>query len=439
MSIKIRKRLIIRCACYGIAICSVLSGYLVQKNNETIKYKEQLKNIYLHEISDFSHYLSNIENDLTKEIYSGTGTGQARIAADLLSNAVSAKDSLSEIPFGDSSISDIYNFLSKIEDFSKYIIATTNDGTNNMLYDGIDNINYKLNQLLSYSKRMNKELKNVTNIVNNIDGIDNAFMESEINSINNAFGDYNELTSNGPYNYHINNMPLKFIEDKDMVSKEYAQKHAAEFINVSEDSLNFVNEMEGKIPAYVFNTNGSTIAVTKSGGLILYYTNPTVVSIRKLNFEEASRKAEEFLNQKGISNMKGTYFSISGNICTINYVYYEDEILYYNDLIKVSVSLDNGDILGFQSDAYITNHIKREISPDHISELAARKCLNPNLNAIKSALAYITTFNDHEDLCYEFECISNDNKKIVVYINAFNKTEESILILTDDENNKFTI
>lgn len=432
---KIKKRLIIRSISYLFVICFILSGYLVKKNNESIKYKSQLKNIYLHQISDFSHYLSNIETNLVKEIYSGTIGSQSKIAANLLSDAISAKDALSEIPFKDSSMNDIYNFLSKVEDFSKYIIS--NEKTNNT-GDTFDMFSYKLNQLLSYTKKVTVEFKNIANSVNNIDEIDDSLLTEEINIINNKFNDYEELSSNGPYNYHINNIAPRVIENKEIVSKEDAKRHVSEFINAPEDSIEFTNELEGNIPSYVFTVGNSTVSVTKSGGLILYYTNPVIVTKRNLSHTEAADKAKEFLNQKGIEDMEETYFSISGNVCTINYVYYKDKILYYNDLIKVSISLDNGDIVGFQSTGYIMNHFKREFKTDYISEVAARRCLNPNLNVIKSMLSCITIFNDQEDLCYEFECESNNNK-IIVYINAFNKTEEDILILTDNENNKFII
>ena len=70
-------------------------------------------------------------------------------------------------------------------------------------------------------------------------------------------------------------------------------------------------------------------------------------------------KAKFFLNQRGYKNVKESYYAVTDGIMTINFAFYENNITYYTDLIKVSIALDNGDITAFDSTGYLMNHTKR--------------------------------------------------------------------------------
>ena len=85
----------------------------------------------------------------------------------------------------------------------------------------------------------------------------------------------------------------------------------------------------------------------------------------KITAEDAVRNATAFLGEKGYTKIKESYYSTVDGVCTINYAYYEDGITYYTDLIKVSVALDNGEILGFDATGYIMNHRVRKV-PENI-------------------------------------------------------------------------
>ena len=109
----------------------------------------------------------------------------------------------------------------------------------------------------------------------------------------------------------------------------------------------------------------------------------------------------------------------------------------YPDLVKVKVALDDGEILGIETNGYLNNHEIRNIPNPEISKEQARKKLNNNLEIISEDLAIIPTEWKTEIFCYEFKGKVKD-LDFLVYINAKTGEEESILVIIDTPNGILT-
>ena len=142
------------------------------------------------------------------------------------------------------------------------------------------------------------------------------------------------------------------------------------------------------------------------------------------------KNGREFLNRIGFENMKESYILIQENIITINYLYVQDDILVYPDLIKVKVALDNGEILGVETNGYLNSHFVRQDIVPTISKEVAKASLNTRLDIQSEGLAIIPTEWKTEILCYEFKG-KIDETEFLVYINAENGREENILVITE--------
>ena len=162
------------------------------------------------------------------------------------------------------------------------------------------------------------------------------------------------------------------------------------------------------------------------------------VNTEIISQEEANTKGKEFLDSRGVSNMKVTYYLKQDGIVTINYAYVQNDVVVYSDLIKVKVALDNGEILGIETSGYLNNHTQRDTSKIKISKKEAKKTLNKNLQISSEGLAIIPTEFKTEILCYEFKG-NVDGKDFLVYINAENGREEDILIITNTPNGTLTM
>ena len=155
--------------------------------------------------------------------------------------------------------------------------------------------------------------------------------------------------------------------------------------------------------------------------------------------KEAVKNAEEYIANSSYDNMKVTYYEKQDNVVTVNFAYYIDGITCYTDLIKVSVALDNGEILGFEASGYIVNHQKRAFPDEEFSIRDCREKLSPMLKCIGENRALIPSASGSEVYCYEYKCTSEGGRNVLVYFNAQTGVEEQILILLENESGTLTI
>ena len=136
--------------------------------------------------------------------------------------------------------------------------------------------------------------------------------------------------------------------------------------------------------------------------------------------------------------MASSYFEKINNIATINFAYVQDNVKCYSDLVKVRVSLDNGEIMGFESKGYLMSHSERTLNAPTLSEEEARASISSNLEVTMTGLALIPKDSLEEVLCYEFKG-NHNGKNFIIYINADNGREENILLLIESEDGILTI
>ena len=157
------------------------------------------------------------------------------------------------------------------------------------------------------------------------------------------------------------------------------------------------------------------------------------VQNQNISEEEASKKAQEFLQNKGYHTMKQTYYLKENNALTINFAYLQDNVIVYPDLVKVKISLDNGEILGIEERGYLNCHYVRNIETPKITLEEAKAKINKNLEIKSEGLAIIPTEWKTEILCYEFKGIVK-GREFLIYINALTGEEEDMKMIINTPN-----
>ena len=125
-------------------------------------------------------------------------------------------------------------------------------------------------------------------------------------------------------------------------------------------SLKYTNIATGPVPVHKFNNDNSTVAITQAGGYLLYLRTDRIIDNEKLNHSQAIEKAKLFLSQIGFDETKESYYYTENGICVIDFTGVSGDIICYNELIKVGVALDNGEIILYEGAGYIYNHTERE-------------------------------------------------------------------------------
>ena len=235
--------------------------------------------------------------------------------------------------------------------------------------------------------------------------VDNISKDS-FENIETTFHDYAGLIYDGAFSEHMTNPERKGLTGED-INEEEAKKIAKEIMNVSYDNISSNGIMEnGNIPLYNFIINQDnikkSISISKKGGHLVYFNYYREIEEEKISENQAIEIAKSFLKEKGYSNMQETYYLKQDGSIVINYVYNQDGVKVYPDLIKVKIALDNGEILGVETMGYLNSHHEREISKNIISEEIAGEKLNKQIEIIGQSLAIIPTEFNTEILCYEY-------------------------------------
>ena len=444
---RLKKGHMLSVICILLIIVGVLIFFLYQKQKEYRQASENSYNMAFYELVD---YVQNVETYLAKSLISSTPEHGAETLTNLWREANLAQSYLSRLPIESQELSSTEKFLNQVSDYS-YSLSRKNIYNEALTEEDLNN----LKELHTYSVDLENTLNQLSEDLNSgrfswgeltekgtvafAQQVDNISKES-FSNLEENFHEYAGLIYDGAFSEHLTSNEPKGLTGED-IDENKAREKVEEFIgkeNIKEiNSLGFSEN--ATIPVYDFsitNNNEETIniSISKKGGHVVNMNSNRDITTEIISQEEAANKAKEFLDNKGFTNMKETYYLKQEGIVTINYAYMQDNVIMYPDLIKVKVALDNGEILGIETTGYLNNHVEnRDISNIKITEEEAKKDLNTNLEIISSGMAVIPTEWETELLCYEFKGKVED-KEFLVYINAENGREEDILIITNTPN-----
>lgn len=421
----------------SIVLVCVISNLKIRKEKE--QYAREIGNSYNFMLNELGTAANNIATILNKTRFVTTAKQVSNMAAQLLTEAEISKNALSQLPAGEE-LKSLKQFFSQVGNYAMSVSQSLLKDENITDQD-IANIE----RLSDISKKVAKTVNETKDKYDNLeywaehlerkldDILENNGLSESISVVEDEFNDYPKLIYDGPYSNHILERKPIMLQNKEKVERDTAVKIAAKWAQVSTDNLKYSGTTEGKIPTYNYSGEDHTVAVTQNGGYVLYMRREKDCNDIKLSYEQALHYANAYLKYMGMDNLKETYYYESDGICTINFAYLGGDVLCYTDLIKVGVSMDNGEIVLYEAGGYLTNHAQREKPTLKHSATEAQKLLSSKLSVENTRLAIIPTPSVDEKLCYEFTCTSADGQEVLIYINTATLEEEEILVLLKDD------
>lgn len=427
----------IRVIAFPAAVFIILLVFAVTGTVRADRLQRQLRATSERALSELDAYLSNMQTDLKKGVYANTPTMIGSMANELRREATAAKSSLAILPLAETRLDNTYKFLSQIGDFVTVLSKRVEMGGTIT-----DEERAQLFALLSYADKLKAEISSMRGLLYDgyldfeaaestlsDDSRQIASLSTDMEDAEQALTEYPSLIYDGPFSDHINQLESELLKAAEEITREQALEKAAAVTGLAKEKLSFLGEENDASAAYCFQSDETTVAITKRGGYLLYMLSGKYVGETKLEYTDARRYASEFLNRNGFHNMRESYYTIADGICTINYAYTENEYICYPDLIKVSVSLVDGAVLSADCRGYIMNHKARTFTPPAITAVEAQRSVSPLLSVIDTRLAVIPTESRNERMAYEFHCKNEDGEELLVYINTETGYEDDILLL----------
>lgn len=439
-----------------LLVASLIWGY----NQYSIRtqYETALDNHYQRLFYDVKSHVDKVQVSLSKALLATTKERNVLLFSQIMNEATSAKDKLAQMPISHNDTVATEKFLTQASDYSYYIIQKHMEGQ-----DITPDQRAALKNIQLNTEAFNNELNTLASSLaesNFIVGMANAGRTNQKNegastntlvtslvNLDKEVAKAPELIYDGPFaDQMLNKKPVGLSGSN--VSMEEAQKVALDFIGRDKaGEIQAFEEGENmnqvKIPVYTFQVASKNqrdlltyVSVSKQGGKVINMTTPRGANQKNLSIEEGLNKAKEFLKEKGFKNMEPNYNLRYDGTVLYNFVYKEDNVTIYPDLIKVKIALDTGEVVGFDASAFYMNHQKRNLNGVTLTEAQAQKQIKTDF-AIDSVRLALIPKGEKEVVCYEFKG-KYEGSDFIVYINGETGQEEQILQIIQNENGTLT-
>lgn len=436
-----------RLAIGTIIILAIIIGILLYNMYNTKQESETNANTsYDMAFYQLLDYVQNVENFLAKSTISTSSEAGAETLTHVWREADLAVSYLSQLPLNVEQLNKTSKFLNQVSEYS-YSLSRKNIYKEELSQQDLDN----LKELHKYSLQLKEGLEDIADKLSSgqiawqeIRNDNNNEYTRQVDSISqvsftdidNNFNEFAGLIYDGAFSEHIELENKKGLPENE-ITEEEAENILKEIYKESIENIERQGLIDqGKIPVYQLEIKEKNkqekinVAISQKGGKIVNLNKDRDVIDENISREEANKIGKEYLAKIGYPDMAETYFQTQENIITINYVYEQNGIAVYPDLIKVKIALDDGEILGVESTGYLNSHTTRTDTIPTISKEQAKAKLNPKLDIQSEKLAIIPTEWKTEILCYEFKG-KVDETEFLVYINAKNGREENILVIIE--------
>lgn len=253
------------------------------------------------------------------------------------------------------------------------------------------------------------------------------------------------LIYDGPFSESVDKMEAKGLSGGE-VGEEQAQQAARALLG-NDASLKSATESNGKIPSYDFTFTLSDgreadISITKQGGMVLWMMSSATGDAQGVAEEKEAKKLVEAcqakLKELGFENMRSTYAQYYDGAAVINFAATQDDVILYNDLVKVWIDRSTLTVIGIDARNYLFSHTERDLKKPSITVEAAEANVSQNLEIVSREMALIPLTPQTEVLCYEFKGTLGD-EEYIVYVNVDTGDEEQVFKIINTDNGQLVI
>ena len=451
-----KKRTAIRLVSYLSAAVLALGVFSWVSYSRAEAYKRITAVSYQRAFSELCTSMSGLDAALQKSLYATSPSMTTSLCTEVFGKAMAAQLSLGVLPFSTQELEQTASFVSRVGDYASVLSRAAAVGTGyteeerenlKKLSETASLLSQNLTQMQHDMYQGWLTMDDLYQAERQADAAEEQIVGDTVGGsmrlIEQEFPETPSLIYDGPFSEHLMDPNPKLIEDAAEVSGDLAKKTAAAFLGVGLGSVTGCEAVDGTIPAYRVGVDtkdgAATVTVTRRGGQVLNVITARQPGEAKLDAEKACAAAGVFLKKQGYHSMAESYHMVAGNVLTVNFAYEKDGILFYPDLIKVSIAMDNGALAGFDAAGYVSCHYKRDVPQAEVSVDEARALISNDLKILAEGLTVIPTAGKYEVLCHEFKCEAPDGRHYIIYVNAVTGLQEKILILIEDENGALTM
>lgn len=402
---------------------------LGQANN----YAVQLENNYKKNYYELVDNVNTADMNISKLLASNNATYKAKQLGEIAQGAKDMQSNIASLPLSSDNIVQSVKFINQMSGYTQILEQKISEGGTLSDEDlqTLKQMHEALTEMKRFLNRMSTEIMHGYSILDaslKVDG-DYSSFSMDFAQIKADDTDYPTMIYDGPFSDSVVNQKVKGLSGNE-ISKEEAYKVIDQkFKNIS--NLKYDGQTDGKFKTYNFsllNSDGQKlfVQVTKIGGKILTESGTVKSEMDNISFEQAEKIALDFAKDNDVENASVVWSEELNNQVYFNIAPKQNGIILYPDLVKVKIDMENGNVIGYDSMSYWTNHTARSLGNASITKESARAEVDSSFETSDGKLVLAPLDYNREVLCWEFEC-QRGGSTYYIYINANSGEEENIL------------
>ena len=443
MNPNLSRRALVRMVCFLSAAVLALSAAALLNGRKARMLERQTQAAAEGALHELCTHLDTVTTALQKARYVNSTALLSRTSDELSRAAACAKGSLSALTNAGTDGGQLFKFLSQVGDFTRALEK-----------------NFQKKKALTAEQREALEaLWNYARAVaDGLHGLDDGYddgslrfgdgrttltlaaadapptFDDSLNHTAEALSDTPTLLYDGPFSDTRLNRKALGVASLEEIDRRTARSRAAAWLDCKQTELQTDGDTDGALALYCFSRGSKRIGITQRGGLLAYVTNPGFSAEAQVSPETAVKIAAKYLAAVGYPDMQARYYSTYDGVCTVVFHFVREGVVYYADLIKVSVALDSAAPVAMDARGFLMNHTSRKLPKLRHTPQEAAAGLAPALRLLDSRVALVPLDDGTEVLCYELHCRDAEGQEILLYKSAttLEEVDLQLLLFSDD-------
>ena len=398
--------------------------------------------------------VSELSNALDKSQYLSDPALAGALCTQIFGRAMTAQMAMSALPYASQQLEQTAGFVAKVGDYAGALARSLgrNGGYSAQQLKDLRGLAetagvMKLN-LQDMQSRVAAGQLSIGGVYEDMESAEGGEDQPPLagqtfQTIEQEFPELPTLIYDGPFSESMSSKKPLYLRGMEQTDQDGALQAAAKFLDTDPKQLQCTGDCAGDVPCWICEgyLNGAqySVYVTKQGGQIWSVIGARAIGRQTYSVRQALARAEEMVDRWGVKDLEESYHTVSGGVLLVNFHHSQEGVRCYPDLIKVGVALDNGALISYDAQGYISAHTDRDIPAAAVSEEQARTKISGSLRVEGHELAIIPSAGGEERLCHEFVCRNGEGERYVLYVNALTGDEEQILILLEDETGTLAI
>lgn len=423
-----------------IATLGTLLGIYVKRDG---KWRTQTENIYRSSYYTLTDSMLNMENSLAKMRVARTDSMQQELLMRTALNAQTAQACLGALAVEGHDLTPLTKFTNQAGDYAQYCARKLSLG------DAISDEEYRtLDQMYELIYRINSSLSQIgarsdeagVGFVAGVGKISESFSDA-LGELTEGGIEYPSLIYDGPFS--------DALESRTPIALKGDELNVEEGVKAVENALagrkltrcELLDKPSSGFDSYLYafetedGAQGSA-EISKIGGLVVMWDTSVTVDDPTFGEKEGVELAAQYLKKCGMKDMHAVWSSVRGSVLYVNFCYRYGDVICYPDMVKVKVSLQSGDIVGYEGLNYIYNHDPQRTLQRPALTLEQAKSVECGSMKIEDArLALIPMPGGGERLTYELSGTLAD-QTYFVYVDAATGKQVKILQVIDSDEGK---